>query len=933
MYEERISETASATVVRTAELDLLRALTQEPGSEGRLVAVLGEPGSGKTHLLSALVRERQWTALPATVHRCSSGDRERAIDAVRKALWRARRAGEREEPARPVIGLARRRSRPDRELVVIEDAHLADDETIGELAAIAGGDPVPLADVVVSLRPRQTPDLLAEAIAATTAFGRTARIELAPLDDERMLAMSPVPAPYELRHRSGGNPFNLRALQALERSARSGGDGALAPFEFAVMSEVRDLTLTERYALHAAAILRSRFDADLLAEVAALDPLVASAALRRLVRRDLVRVEPVGTLFSIRDEVFGSLLRQMIDPCWAALAHQRALHRLSARGQAGTQIGFHLVSSLSRARAGELTQIVDASQEIMETDVSECVSWLTPVLAEAPPSTEIGARARLALSTAFGRLGRMPESRDLLFLVHESDAPVDPAVFAEHVAFVSVVEGVLSQDVQMLDLLGHLLDRPGLRDSPVWPRLVLARSFRVSMLGRAVDSAEADSALRAARAAGDDLVAAGLLGLRALASVAAGDVERALADADAAAESLDRTPEHLVARHVECLLLAGLAYIYLGRNADAQRQVRRGVDVARRRQRPFLLPTLLVMLSEAERHLGRLRQARDAADAAIVESGPGNPLRHAQAVALKSAAEVWMQPVASGRAKSLAQQALARQALTGTHVNGSASIAALTLAKCAWLDGDPTHCVTLLLNEGRGPDLRVIPSGTRPTMWETLCAAGLDAGMPLDEWARRAQEHARAVPMPHNLAYAAMTGGHLLRTRAAPGEAARRYREAAELFATAGMPIEQSYALGQAARALAEQGRADQAAHTVRLAAEIARRSEAVTLLHWLDRQTGGRPASRPAPQPSSRQEMFGRLEVFGRLTHREREIALLICSGMKRRDIADRLTISTRTVDVHLTRIYRKTGVSSRMELALAIQRKAAGQEYAIGF
>ncbi|WP_169945229.1 LuxR C-terminal-related transcriptional regulator [Microbispora sp. H11081] len=932
MYEDRLTDAASTRVVRTAEFDLLRSLTQEPGSEGRLIAVLGEPGSGKTHLLSALVRERQWTALPATVYRCSSGDRERAMNAVRKLLWRARRAGDHEAGDRPVVGLGRRRHRPDRELVVIEDAHLADDQTIGELVGIAGGDPVPLVDVVVSLRPRQTPGRLAEAVSVTAAFGRTVRIELGPLDDEQMLAMSPVPAPYELRHRSGGNPFNLRALQALEHSARSGGDGAPAPYEFAVMSEVRDLALTERYALNAAAILRSRFDADLLAEVAELDPLVASAALRRLVRRDLVRVEPIGTLFSIRDEVFGTLLRQMIDPCWAALAHQRALHRLSARGQAGTQIGFHLVSSLSRARASELAQIVDASQEIMETDVSECVSWLTPVLGEAPPSTEIGVRARLALSTAFGRLGRLAESRDLLFVVHESGGAMDPAALAERVAFVSVVEGVLSQDVQTLDLLGDLIRRPDLRDSPVWPRLVLARGFRVSMQGRTAGRAETEPALRAARAAGDDPVAAGLLGLRALASVASGDVDRALAEADAAAESLDRTPEHLMARHVECLLLAGLAYIYLGRGADAQRQVRRGVEIARRRQRPFLLPTLLVLLSEAERHLGRLRQARDAADEAIVESDAGNPLRHAQAVALKSAAEVWMQPPGSGRAKSLAQQALAQQALTGAHVNGSASIAALTLAKCAWLDGDPTHCVTLLLNEGRGADMRVIPSGSRLTIWETLCAAGMDAGMPLDDWARRAQEHARAVPVPPNLAYAAMTRGHLLRVQGSPGEAERCYREAADLFASVGMPVEQSYALGQAARALGEQGRAEQAAHTIRLAAEIARRSEAVTLLDWLGRRTGGPPAA-PTPPPGARQEMFGRLEVFGRLTHREREIALLICSGMKRRDIADRLTISMRTVDVHLTRIYRKTGVSSRMELALAIQRKTAGQEYATRF
>ncbi|MGC5016544.1 LuxR C-terminal-related transcriptional regulator [Streptosporangium sp. DT93] len=925
-YDESLSGAAPIAAVRTTELDRLQHLTWQPGGEGRLIAVFGEPGAGKTHLLSALVRDRQWTALPATVYRCSRGDREATMNTVRRMLRRARLSSERRHEQPGVTGLSRHRRRPDRELVVIEDAHLADERTIHELAEIAEGTCPPLVDVVVSLRPRQTPEALTEAVSLGAAFGRTARIDLTALSDEQMLAMTPVPAPYDLRRRSRGNPFNLRALQSLEHSTRSGGDAAVAPFEFTVLTEVRGLTLNERYVLNAAAILRSRFDVELLAEVAELEALVVSAAVRGLVRRDLVRVEPVGTLFSIRDEVFGTLLRRTIDPCWATRAHQRALRLLSARGQAGTQLGFHLVSSLSRARAGELARIVDASYEIMETDVAECVSWLTPVIAEAPVSSEIGMRARLALSTAFGRIGRMTESRDLLFLVHDSAGLVDRLALADQVASVSMVEAVLSRDAQTLGLLGEYLARPDLRPWPVWPRLVFARGFRTTMLGRIPEMDEIEQALRSARDGRDDLTTAGLLGLRALEATFSGEVDRALADAVAAGETLDRAPEHLVARHLESLFVVVLAYLYLGRYVDAQRQVRRGVDVARHCQRAFLLPALLVLLSESERHLGQLEQAREAANAAIIESGPDNFLRHTQAVALKSAAEVWMQPVGSGRARSLAQQALARQSPSQANVNGSASIAALTLARCAWLDGDPAHCVALLLNEGKGPDLRAIPVAYRSTVWEMLCAAGLDAGMPLDGWVRSSQEHARAVPMPHNLAYADLTRGHLHRARGSLAEAARCYHEAADRFASAGMGIDQCYALGQAARVLGELGQAERSSRTARLAAEMARRSGATTMLDWLGRQV-------TEPVTAELEPEGGPVEVFGRLTHREREIALLICTGMKRREIADRLTISMRTVDVHLTRIYRKTGVNSRMELALATRSKAAGQDYAARF
>ncbi len=52
------------------------------------------------------------------------------------------------------------------------------------------------------------------------------------------------------------------------------------------------------------------------------------------------------------------------------------------------------------------------------------------------------------------------------------------------------------------------------------------------------------------------------------------------------------------------------------------------------------------------------------------------------------------------------------------------------------------------------------------------------------------------------------------------------------------------------------------------------------------------------------------------RLTAREREIAGLAAGGLSSRAIADRLTLSVRTVDSHLSRVFTKLGVRSRQEL-----------------
>ena len=55
-------------------------------------------------------------------------------------------------------------------------------------------------------------------------------------------------------------------------------------------------------------------------------------------------------------------------------------------------------------------------------------------------------------------------------------------------------------------------------------------------------------------------------------------------------------------------------------------------------------------------------------------------------------------------------------------------------------------------------------------------------------------------------------------------------------------------------------------------------------------------------------------------LTAREREVALLAASGRSSRDIGDRLGLSTRTVDTHLARVYRKLGIAGRSDLGAAL-------------
>ncbi|MGH7312722.1 MAG: LuxR C-terminal-related transcriptional regulator, partial [Candidatus Rokuibacteriota bacterium] len=56
------------------------------------------------------------------------------------------------------------------------------------------------------------------------------------------------------------------------------------------------------------------------------------------------------------------------------------------------------------------------------------------------------------------------------------------------------------------------------------------------------------------------------------------------------------------------------------------------------------------------------------------------------------------------------------------------------------------------------------------------------------------------------------------------------------------------------------------------------------------------------------------------RLTARERDIAILVTRGASNKEVAHELSISVKTVKAHLTNIFKKLGVSTRVQLALTL-------------
>lgn len=61
-------------------------------------------------------------------------------------------------------------------------------------------------------------------------------------------------------------------------------------------------------------------------------------------------------------------------------------------------------------------------------------------------------------------------------------------------------------------------------------------------------------------------------------------------------------------------------------------------------------------------------------------------------------------------------------------------------------------------------------------------------------------------------------------------------------------------------------------------------------------------------------------LSGAGSLTSSERRVATMAADGLSNRDIAQRLFVTPKTVEVHLASAYRQLGIGSRTQLATAL-------------
>ncbi|MFF3501658.1 AAA family ATPase [Streptomyces sp. NPDC003247] len=840
-------------------------------------------------------------------------------------------------------------------VVALDDLHWADPASLELLDHLVRHPPHAPVVIVVARRDRQTSASLAAALTRGIDLGTVVRLDLGPLDGAACVdVLAPALAPglppgraHELYAASDGNPLYFLALLQAGQTEGAGDTGRpltsdgppparSAGLGSVLLDELTPLPPARRRTAEAVAVLGDRGTPALLARVTGRDEPGVDADLVALAARDLVRAGPGGR-WTLRHPVLRTLVHESTDPPTRARMHRLAAEALAETGAPVTERAHHVERSLTGWDPQALAVLSEAAERSASTAPASSAHWLGVALAHLPDQPRHLALRRdlmLRRAQALGVSGGLGESRDLLHEVIAMSPPGEPdtaAVRASAVTLCAVMERHRGRYPESVALLRRELSRtPG-------PSPADAVAFGLELgssapLATAYPQVRADMArtLDLARNLGDEVAEAAVLAIAALGETYEGEMPAARETTDRAAALVDALTDHDLAGLCEPLARLSWAEAFLERYADAERHADRGLAVARRGGRLYVVPHLL--LCKAHLHLTTLRieSAVELADEAeTIARGIGSGELLAFVLANKAHALLYALPPGDRTALAVAEEAVAA---AGTGMNWWASIAWCVLGQAALLGGDARRARTAVLRAG-GDDLRRLHPSMRPLILEVLVTSALVTGDAdsARTWAERARTEAEQLGLPSQRASALRSAAQRLLADGDTAAAATLFEEAAEAAGGAGAALWEAVSLLFGATPAASAGHPQRALALCDRARHLAAAGGAHQLTGLADMirpMVSGPTASTdtPDPVPGAVPDPVPNAvpdPVPASLTPREREIAALVAAGLTTPAIAARLFLSPRTVESHLSRIYRKTGVTTRAALA-ALQTRS---------
>jgi DNA-binding CsgD family transcriptional regulator len=911
-----------ALVERESELAVLGGVVEGVlAGTGGAVLIEGEPGIGKTRLLT-WARERAAGAGVRVLYGTADEiEGSVPLAGARVLLGRAARELDRGGPAQLGLlalegglaepgGLGSRRDEVIHALwwliveladacplaLLLDDAQWADEVTLRLLRLAARRAPeLPLA-LVVTARPAR-PGQRHGGLAAEPAFMRLEPVPLSVAGAARLIeATLGRPGPDELAERAravtGGNPLYLRVL--LEQGGAEGVEaiaGSRAPPQLVrlVADRLERLTPAGGALASAVAILGADADAARARALAGLEAREALAAEEELWAERVLDWRS----YAFTHPLVAAAVREAMPATQAGELHQHAAELLAEAGADDERVAEHLLRAPPRGDASVVAVLRRAAEAGRRAGAPMVAARLLErALAEPPPAAEVGA-LEFERGRALVDAGADDGARVLGRLARQATAAPVRAAAARHLARQLVLDDRGGDAAALLRAALATLPEP---EHELRLELLVELAFVANFDLAGHDAARAVTAEAARsrwRTPGERLV------------TVAARVLRAAPPADPVGAAVELLGMRLHRHHPGGFAVGRMTFsaaaILL--NADAPEEAERAMDALRADAEEMRLPDLIA---------GALSQQAEIA----YQRGDLTRCEMEARAASEASRDVAGRLATPWRVMALAEQdrlgeserLLGTAGMLGAIPDSFLWTAALgSRGRLRLAQGDPRAAAEDLANacdrSSRGFARGVEPAW-RPLLTEALVLAGRST-----EAAAEAEAYAAlAVAWGTHRAL-----GHAARMRALASPRA----QAIALLEQAREHFARSHAKLELARCLTELGAHRRAAGDRRAARAIlrdahdvahacgasglCRRARAELLL------AGGRP--RPATGVGA-----------DALTPAEQRVAELAAGGATNREIARRLYLSPKTVEMHLRSAYRKLDLRGRDELPAAL-------------
>ncbi|MFD5825597.1 LuxR C-terminal-related transcriptional regulator [Lentzea sp. NPDC060358] len=781
-------------------------------------------------------------------------------------------------------------------LVVLDDLHLAEPATLAALRSLLLAS---AHEKVVWLLARRGGEAAGRLFAAALARGAT-RIELRPLPDNVIAGLvtdlaggTPDPGLLALASTARGNPAAVIALfRALREDGHvevAGGHASLRTDRVPLATEallgerVAELSGGARHLVQVASVLGPHFEPGDVAEMLASSTAILLPALEEVIGAGVVT--SLEDRLAFRHELLWRLVAESVPPPVRRALHREAGEMLLRRGDSAVQAARHLLHGAQRGDARSIDGLVTAAKAVLVTAPDAAAELAVRALELTDPASPSLVRRTVIAVRALIAAGRLAAAQALAQDALARQVSPEPAAELRHCVAVTTL--LTARHAESAESSGALLAEPGLMPELV-PWVEITRMM--ALLGHDRRRAEelAESVVRAHRGSPDDVLATALAVLAAIAR----DAGQPGAALDLAREAAQSVTSHDLCAYPQLLLAT--VFSGLREFAEAESVVRRA------RSGPSAVVTKGIMTGVVQARIlvqaGRIEEAAAEARTALTaaeETGHAALVAPALAVLALVAIHTGDLPAAVEHVERC------RESVPADGIMFSHAYYQWTDVLVTYVGSGLDRAMALLADEY--PDL--VSSGLfaeEPRAAGWFVRRALEAG---DEGLAKAvvdrvERLAEDNPGFPAVASAALHARGLF--DADPSVLELAAQQHGDLWARANATEDLGVLLDDRAASVKALETA------LGLYREIGASRDSARVLGRL-RKLGRRRRAEPARPASG----------WSSLDDTERAIANLVAKGQTNRQISTQLFMSPHTVNFHLRKIFRKLGISSRIELA----------------